>query len=105
MGRVAVFVDAANVIYSCRTLGWHIKYEKLQKYFENKCRLVDIYFYYAKNEDSDYDAKLLGVLVGLGFKVRSRKQKIFKNQDGTRDVKGNIDGELIVDMMRLKDLP
>lgn len=103
VGRVAVFIDAANIIYSCRSLKWHIKYEKLSKYFQTNCKLVDIYFYYARREENDHDAKLLGALVGIGIKVKSREVKIFKNQDGTIQVKGNIDGELIVDTIRLKD--
>ena len=103
LGKVLVFIDAANIFYSCRGLGWHIKYERLQKYFQESCRLVDIYFYYAKKENNDHDAKLLGVLAGLGFKIKVRKQKIFKNPDGTIQIKGNIDGELIVDLVKLKD--
>ena len=98
-----VFVDAANVIYSCRNLGWHIKYENLQKFFKNKCRLIDIYFYYAKREENDHDSKLLGKLVELGFVVKARKIKIFKGQEGAVHAKGNVDGELIVDMIKLKD--
>ena len=34
-GRIAVFIDVANVIYSLRDLGWRIDYKKLQKYFKN----------------------------------------------------------------------
>lgn len=98
-----VFIDAANVIYSCRSLGWHIKYENLQKFFKNRCRLIDVYFYYARREQNDYDSKLLGKLVELGFIVKTRKVKIFKNLNGTIQTKGNIDGELIVDMIKLKD--
>jgi uncharacterized LabA/DUF88 family protein len=103
LGRVMVFIDAANVIYSCRGLGWHIKYENLQKYFKNHCRLVDICFYYARRENNEQDSKLLGVLIEFGFKVKVRRKKFFKNQDGTLEIKGNIDGELIVDMIKLKD--
>ena len=40
-GRIAVFIDVANVIYSLRDLGWRIDYKKLQKYFKNNVKLVD----------------------------------------------------------------
>jgi len=36
-GRVYVFIDAENVFYSQRTLGWRISYEKLMKYFKKEC--------------------------------------------------------------------
>jgi len=36
--RVYVFIDAANIFYTQRTLGWKISYEKLMKYFKRKIR-------------------------------------------------------------------
>ncbi len=103
LGRIAVFIDAANVIYSCKSLGWHIKYERLRNYFKSHGKLVGISFYYAEREENIHDTKLFGALTNLGFFVRSRRVKIFKNADGTIQVKGNVDGELIVDMIKSKD--
>ena len=102
-GRIIVFIDAANVIYSCKSLGWKIKYQNMQKYFKRHCRLVDIYFYFAKHAKSKKDANFLGVLANLGFQLKVRIKKVYKNQDGSCDVKGNVDGELIVDMISLKE--
>jgi len=36
-GKVYVFIDAENVFYSQRTLGWRISYEKLMRYFKAEC--------------------------------------------------------------------
>ncbi|MBI3442906.1 MAG: NYN domain-containing protein [Candidatus Sungbacteria bacterium] len=36
-GRVYVFIDAENVFYAQRTLGWKISYEKLLQYFKREC--------------------------------------------------------------------
>jgi hypothetical protein len=35
-GRVAVFIDAANMIYCHKDLGWKIDFKKVKKYFEKK---------------------------------------------------------------------
>jgi uncharacterized LabA/DUF88 family protein len=44
-GRIAVFIDVANVIYSLKDLGWRIDYKRLQQYFKEHSKLVDVYFY------------------------------------------------------------
>jgi uncharacterized LabA/DUF88 family protein len=38
-GKVYVFIDAANILYSQQTLGWLISYEKLMEYFKAECEL------------------------------------------------------------------
>jgi len=44
-GRVFVFIDAANILYSQQTLHWRVDYKKLKEYFEKECDLKEIYFY------------------------------------------------------------
>ncbi len=44
-GRVYVFIDAANILYSQQTLRWRVDYKKLKEYFERECSLRAIYFY------------------------------------------------------------
>ena len=44
-GKVYVFVDAANILYSQQTLCWRVDYKKLKEYFEKECDLKAIYFY------------------------------------------------------------
>ena len=44
-GRVHVFVDAANILYSQQTLHWRVDYRKLKEYFKKECDLKAIYFY------------------------------------------------------------
>jgi uncharacterized LabA/DUF88 family protein len=36
-GKVYVFIDAENLFYTQRTLGWKISYEKLRRYFKKEC--------------------------------------------------------------------
>ncbi len=37
-GKVTVFIDAANIFYSQKTLKWRISYERLKSYFEKEWR-------------------------------------------------------------------
>ena len=51
-GKVAVFIDAANIIHCCKDTGWKVDFKKLKKYFESKCALSDIYYYSAYSKES-----------------------------------------------------
>lgn len=96
-GRIAVFIDAANVIYSLKDLGWQVAYKKLQKYFKENCKLVDIYFYYSTHKDNTRQANLLAMLTRKGFKVVFKEVKIIKLKNGQFIYKGNCDVELVID--------
>ena len=100
-GRIAVFIDVANVIYSLRDLGWRIDYKKLQKYFKNNVKLVDIYFYYSTKKENNGQADLLEMLARKGFQLRVKDVKEIKLKHGNYIFKGNCDVELTIDMIDL----
>lgn len=100
-GRVAVFVDVANVIYSLKDLGWKIDYKKLQQYFKKYSKLMDIYFYYSTNKENAGQANLLEMLSRKGFKMVVKEVKVIKLKNGERLFKGNCDVELTIDMIDL----
>lgn len=47
-GRVAVFIDAANILYSQQTMKWSIDYKKLIKYLQQEADIVCVRFYYGQ---------------------------------------------------------
>lgn len=98
-GRIAVFVDVANVIYSLKDLGWRIDYKKIQSYFKKNCKLTDIYFYYSTNKENVGQANLLEMLIRKGFKVIAKEVKVIKLRNGGNLYKGNCDVELTIDMI------
>src|SRR3990167_10053129 len=99
-GRIAVFIDAANVIYSLKDLCWKIDYKKLQGYFQKRTNLVDIYFYIAYFDEDLGKKNLIEMLSRKGFKIRSKAVKQIKTPDGIIH-KGNCDVELTMDAMTL----
>ncbi len=45
LGRIAIFIDEANVYHSQKDLHWKIDYIKLRNYFNLKSDLISINFY------------------------------------------------------------
>lgn len=99
LGRVAVFIDAANVIYSLRDLGWQIDYKKLRKFFDTRTDLVDTYFYIAHFDDDLGRKNLLEMLSRKGFIIRSKPVKNINKHGGGILHKANCDVELAMDVM------
>ena len=98
-GRIAVFIDVANVVYSLKDLNWRIDYKKLQLYFKNNAKLVDIYFYYSTHKENTGQANLLEMLARKGFKTVVKDVKVIKRKNDTPLYKGNCDVELTIDMI------
>lgn len=99
--RVAVFIDVANVIYSLKKLNWRIDYKKLQKYFIDNSKLVNIYFYYSTKKENSGQANLLEMLARKGFQLRVKEVKVIKLKNKETMLKGNCDIELAIDMIDL----
>ncbi|MDP2928931.1 MAG: NYN domain-containing protein [Candidatus Omnitrophota bacterium] len=96
-GKVAVFIDAANIIHCYKDTGWKIDFKKLKKYFEAKCTPVGIYYYSAYFEESAGQKSFFEMLSRKGFILRVKKIKKIINEDGTITLKGNCDTDLVVD--------
>lgn len=98
-GRVAIFIDVANIIYSLKDLGWKADYKKIQNYFINNSKLVDIYFYYSTRKENLGQARLIEMLVRKGFKIRIKEVKVIRIKGNNVMYKGNCDVELAIDMI------
>lgn len=99
-GKVCVFIDAANIFYSQKTLGWSIDFQKLKAYFEHECQLVDLYFYTGRIGENPKQAKFLDKLEHYGYKVRSKEVKVIWVSKNTFERKGSLDAELIIDALK-----
>lgn len=102
-GKVYVFIDAANILYSQQTLRWKVDYEKLKKYFEKECDLRAIYFYTGRVGANDKQNSFLDKLKSLGYNIRSKEVKRIKISRNTYEWKGNLDTELIIDALKHSD--
>ncbi len=98
-GRVCVFIDAANILYSQQSLGWRVDYEKLKTYFISECNLSGIYFYTGKVGDNQKQSSFLKKLEKLGYVVKSKEVKRIKISENNYEWKGNLDVELTIGVL------
>lgn len=101
-GRVYVFIDASNVFYSQRTLGWQIAYQKLMAYFKRECgESVKCFIYAAYDENRRSERKFLDMLEINGYVVRAKAIKKIRVGKNHHKHKGNLDIELALEMVEL----
>lgn len=98
-GKVYVFIDAANILYSQQTLRWKVDYEKLKKYFEKECDLRAVYFYTGRVGSNDKQNSFLKKLEQLGYIVKAKEVKRIKISKSAYEWKGNLDVELAIDVL------
>ncbi|HEY4497949.1 MAG TPA: NYN domain-containing protein [Candidatus Paceibacterota bacterium] len=103
-GRVYVFIDAENVFYSQRTLGWKLSYQKLISYLKKECGdEMKCFIYSGRDEYNAKQLKFLDMLEINGYIVRTKVIKKIKNHEGGYHWKNNLDIELAFEMDDTKD--
>lgn len=98
-GRVYVFIDAANILYSQQTLGWRVDYQKLKLYFEKESNLGAIYFYTGRVGDNNKQNSFIQKLETLGYKVKAKEVRRIRISRNAYEWKGNLDVELTIDVL------
>ena len=102
-GKVYVFIDAANILYSQQTLRWRVDYKTLKDYFEKECELRAIYFYTGRVGENNKQSSFLKKLKSLGYQVRAKEVKRIRISRNVYEWKGNLDAELIIDALKNAD--
>lgn len=98
-GRICVFIDAANILYSQQTLGWRVDYVRLKKYFEEECDLRGIYFYTGRVGDNERQNAFINRLTKMGYIVKAKEVKRIRISKDAYEWKGNLDVELTIDVL------
>lgn len=100
-GKVYVFVDAANIFYTQRTLGWKISYKRLKEYFQKEAKneLVKFFVYTASDSERPQQKKFLDMLEINGYIVRTKEVKRIRVAKGVYEWKGDFDIELSMDVL------
>ncbi len=104
-GRIALFIDGANLHATAKALGFEIDYKRLLKEFQGRGTLVRAYYYTAVIEDQEFSSirPLIDWLDYNGYTVVTKASKEFFDANGRRKVKGSMDIELAVDAMQLAE--
>lgn len=98
--KVAIFIDAANIFYSQKTLGWRLDYEKFLSYWNNKGKITGAYFYTAVISTNKKQLNFFKALKEIGYTVITREVKIINDKRNKRTIqKGNFDVKLAIDIV------
>ncbi len=102
-GKIALFIDGANLYATAKALGFDVDYRRLLNEFQGRGALVRAFYYTALIEGSEYSSirPLVDWLDYNGFTVVTKATKEYIDATGRRKVKGNMDIELAVDAMEL----
>jgi uncharacterized LabA/DUF88 family protein len=98
-GKVCVFIDAANILYSQQTLGWRVDYTELKNYFQKECELQQIFFYTGHVGDNQSQQSFLKKLEKIGYIIKAKEVKKIRISKTEYQYKGNLDVELTIDVI------
>ena len=102
--RTALFIDGSNFFATAKLLDLDIDYAKMLAHFADKGDLVRAYYYTALPDVSETTPirKLIDFLDYNGFQVVSKQTREFTDHaTGKKRIKGNMDMELALDMLKL----
>ena len=100
MLRAALFIDAANVFYSEKTMGWKIDFTKVYEYFNKHFALYNAFYYSAEPQENEEEKRQEYRDFCLqGFTMRLKQLKEIRDSKGKIVLKkANLDIEMVVDM-------
>ena len=102
--KLALFIDGANLYGAAKGLQFDIDYKRLLELFARKGVLIRALYYTAVAEDQEFSPlrPLVDWLDYNGFAVVSKLTREFTDPEtGKRRIKGNMDMELALDMLKL----
>lgn len=102
-GKVAVFIDAANIFYSQRTLGWRIDYAKLAAYLHSETRVAGLHYYTGKVGTLEKQTAFIRKLKKVGYAVTAKEVKMIRAGGNMVLPKGSLDVELALDAYRFRN--
>lgn len=103
-GKIALFIDGANLFAATKALGFEIDYRQLLREFEGRGTLVRALYYTAIAEDQQNYSSLRPLIDWLdynGYAVVTKPVKEFTDSSGRRKIKGSMDVELTIDALEL----
>ena len=103
--RFAVFIDGSNFHASTKALNFDVDFEKLLRILRESGHLVRAYYYTALPDNNTEYSPIKRIADWLdynGYTVVSKPWRDFsKSEPGQRRIKGNMDMELALDMIKL----
>lgn len=103
--KAAFFIDGANLYGATKTLGFNVDYKKLLRVFDDRdWNLIRAYYYTAIVTGEDAYSPLRPLMDWLdynGYCVVTKDAKEYTSESGVKRIKGNMDIEMVVDMLEI----
>lgn len=99
--RVSIFIDGNNMFYAQQKNGWFFDPRRVLEYFAKSQPNVELInaFWYTGIKDSHDQRAFRDALISLGFTVRTKFLKEYRDDDSGRySQKANLDIEIVIDM-------
>jgi uncharacterized LabA/DUF88 family protein len=102
-GRLAVFIDGANLTSTSKALGFDVDFKRLLAELNSRGALLRAYFYTTVSVTDDFNSvrPLLDWLEYNGFTVRTRPLREHDDGEGRRRLKRNIAIDLAIDALEV----
>jgi uncharacterized LabA/DUF88 family protein len=103
-GKIALFIDGANLRATARAIGFDVDYKRLLSAFQSKGSLVRAFFYTTIFEDDETNSTIRPLVDWLdynGYTLVTKSVKEYVDAAGRRKFKGNMSIELVVDALEL----
>ena len=104
MDKTALFIDGSNFYAAAKGLNLDIDFARMRAHFAKDTNLIRAYYYTAIPEDQEFSSlrPLVDWLDYNGYAVVSKLTREFIDEEtGKRRLKGNMDMELALDMLKL----
>lgn len=104
-GRLALFIDGANVYATVKALGFDIDFRRLLTEFQGRGNFLRAFYYTAVFEDQELSATrpLIDWLSYNGYVVVTKSVKEFVDASGRRKVKFNMNTEIAVNALEISE--
>jgi uncharacterized LabA/DUF88 family protein len=104
-GKIALFIDGANLHATARALGFDIDYKRLLKEFQSRGTVLRAFYYTVIIEDQEFSSirPLIDWLNYNGYTVITKPAKALDDGEGRRKFKRNMHIEIAVDAMELAE--
>ncbi|MGQ9836962.1 MAG: LabA-like NYN domain-containing protein [Cyanobacteriota bacterium] len=99
--RVSIFIDGNNMFYAQQKNGWFFDPRRVLEYFAKSQPNVELVnaFWYTGIKDPHDQRAFRDALISLGFTVRTKLLKEYRDDDSGRySQKAKLDIEIVIDM-------
>ncbi len=104
--RVSIFIDGNNMFYAQQKNGWFFDPRRVLDHFVHRPPNVELInaFWYTGIKDPHDQRAFRDALISLGFTVRHKLLKEYRDDESGRySQKANLDIEIVVDMFNTVD--